>query len=276
MSVSRFAPIADTHSGLNVGLMPPKVVANEGTSWQTTHRHHNETQKYLWKKFKKAEKKIFKGADEVITALMGDAVHGTRDAAGVWNTSLKVQKDAYIACVLPWVNKSSACYSVQGTKFHVGEDGIVEQQYAQELGVYKRATFSKMEIKVQGVRIMLQHKGPKPGSREWTKPNAMFHTLKNAHFHALRMNTEPADIYLWAHFHEYVHGMYEAEGPWGSKIIHGYVLPAWCSPNEYALQNVQALEFANIGTIYFDIEGKDFEMHKFYDSVDVVERVNHG
>ena len=41
-------------------------------------------------------------------------------------------------------------------------------------------------------------------------------------------------------------------------------------------KNVQALEFANIGTIYFDIEGKDFECHKFYDNVDVVERVNHG
>ncbi len=274
--LSRFAPIADTHCGLNVGLMPPKVVANENTSWQTIHKHHNKTQEYLYKKFKKAEKQIFKGADEVITALMGDAVHGTRDATGVWNTSLKVQKDAYIALVLPWVNKSSACYSVQGTKFHVGEDGIVEQQYAQELGVYKRATFSKMEIKIQGVKIMLQHKGPKPGSREWIKKNSMAIMLRDKHFHALKHGIEPADIYLWAHFHEYIYDTHVSEGPWGTKIIHGFVLPAWCSPNEYALQNVQALEFANIGMIYFDIEGDKFEMHKLYDTIDVVERVSHG
>ena len=274
--ISRFAPIADTHCGLNVGLMPSLVIANKGTSWQTDHKPMNKTQKYLLKKFKKAEKIVFKGAGEVITALMGDAVHGTRDAGGIWTNSLKVQKDAYQSCVLPWVNKSSACYSVQGTKWHVGEDGIVDQQYAQELGVYKNATFSKMEIKVQGIKIMLQHKGPKPGSREWTKPNSMFHALRDKHFHALRMGKEPADIYMWAHFHEYVHGIYEADGPWGTKEIHGYVLPAWCSPNEYALQNVQALEFANIGMIYFDIEGSEFKMHKFYDNVDVVERVNHG
>jgi hypothetical protein len=133
-----------------------------------------------------------------------------------------------------------------------------------------------MEIKVQDVRIMLQHKGPRPGSRQWTKSNSMTLMLRDRHFHALQMGTEPADIYLWAHFHEYVHGSYDADGPWGSKEIHGYVLPAWCSPNEYALQNVQALEFANIGMIYFDIEGKDFKMHKMYDTVDVVERVNHG
>lgn len=274
--ISRFAPIADTHCGLNIGLMPPKVIANEGTSWQTAHTHHNETQKYLWKKLKKAEKTIFKGADEVITALMGDGIHGAKDACGIWTASLKVQKDAYIASVLPWVNKSSATYSVMGTKWHVGDDGIVEQAYAQELGVYKRATFAKMEIKIQGVKIMLQHKGPKPGSRTWTKENSMFIALKDRAIHALKEGTEPADIYLWAHFHEYTSGFYEANGPWGSKIIHGYVLPAWCSPNEYALLNVQALEFADVGMIYFDIEGRDFEMHKLYDKVDVVERVNHG
>ena len=40
------------------------------------------------------------------------------------------------------------------------------------------------------------------------------------------------------------------------------------------ITGLQSIE--NIGMVYFDIEGKDFECHKFYDTIDTVERVSHG
>lgn len=274
--ISRVVPISDVHSGLMVGLMPPKVIEYEGTQFERMIRQ-GKTQKWLWKKWTKAHDQIFDGtADEVIVFLMGDAVHGLKDGAGIWTGSLKTQKDAFIESHLIWTNKASASYCVRGTRWHVGDDGIVEDQIAEELGCYKLKSFHKMEVSVQGVRFMLAHKGPKPGSRAWTRPNSMFHTLRDRYFSALRESREPADIYLWGHYHEYVSGFVEAEGPWGTKIIRGYVLPAWCTPNEYALSNVGNLELADVGCVYFDIEDGQVTKYNLFTRFDAVERVEHG
>ena len=123
---------------------------------------------------------------------------------------------------------------------------------------------------------MIAHKGPKPGSREWTRRNGMVLMLNDRYMNALRLGREPSDIYLWGHFHEYVPGYIEAEGPWGSKIISGYVLPAWCTPNEYALENVGNLEVSDVGLIYFDVEDGHVTKHDLFTRFDAVERVKHG
>jgi hypothetical protein len=273
--ISRVVPIADAHSGLKVGLMPPKVIEGEGTQFQRTI-YRGKTQKWLGKKWDKAHDVIFDGtADEVIIFIMGDAVHGLKDTAGIWTGSLKTQKDAFIETHLAWANKASCTYCIRGTRWHVGDDGIVEDQIAQELGCYKLKSFHKMEVEIQGVRFMLAHKGPRPGSRAWTRPNSMFHTLKDRHITALQLGLEPADVYLWGHYHEYVPGFIEAEGPWGAKIISGYVLPAWCTPNEYALEHVGNLEVADVGIVYFDVEDGKVTKHDLWTKFDAVERVSH-
>ena len=274
--ISRVVPIADPHSGLKVGLMPPKVIEAKGTQFQRTLTQ-GTTQKMLWKKWTAAHDRIFDGtADEVIVIFTGDMVHGIKDATGIYTSSYKTQKDAIVQCVLPWVNKASMSYCVRGTRWHVGDDGIVEDQIAQELGCYKHHSFHKLEIEIQGVRFMVAHKGPKPGSRAWLKKNSMLLALNDRYFSALQLGTEPSDVYLWGHFHEYVSGYLEVEGPWGSKIISGYVLPAWCTPNEYALENVGNLEIADVGMIYFDIEDGYLTKHDLFTRYDAVERVKYG
>lgn len=275
--ITRVVPISDTHSGLRVSLMLKKWVTGEGDQ-AITHKP-NRTQKWVHKLWQKKHDIVFDGtADEVVLALMGDAIHGHNRVNEVWTTSLFSQADHYIECLLPWVNKASETYSIAGTRWHVdiGGDNI-EDYIARELGVYRKKSFDKMEVEIDGVRFMLQHKGPKPGTRAWTRENSMLYMLRSIAFRNMQRGTEPADVYLWGHFHEYLPGVATVELPGGFKEIRGYVLPSWCTPNEYALSNVKDLELADVGGIYFDIvDGVLQEPTLMFERFDAVPRVKHG
>lgn len=262
-------PISDTHCGLKVGLMPTKVVDRDSVYYQT------DAQQWLWKRWLQARRIIFKEleqADELVVFLMGDSIHGSGRADEVFSTRLKTQKDTYIDCLLPYTNRATACYCVKGTEWHVGEDGIVEDQAAQELGCYGLKAYDKLEVEVQGIKFMLQHKGPSPGIYRHTKGNVMRAMLRDAYFATLEQSREPADIYLWGHYHEYVPESLMTK----DKELYGYILPAWCVANEYALTHVKNLELSDIGMIYFVIEDGRWELKTFIKSFDNVERVKHA
>lgn len=263
----RLIPIADTHSLLKVGLAPPKFEDRHGV----TH-HHNKAQKYIWKLWQKVQKQALDTKDDIVVVLMGDLIHGDRSPEEVTSVSMKDQKDAVVQCILPYTNKAYKSYAIKGTKYHVGEDGIIEDGIAQELGTHKLKAFDKLEVEIEGFRFMFQHKGPSTGTRAWTKGNVMRAHLRSLAIDAMRQKREPCDYYLWAHFHQYLHECVIVRGPWGEKEIHGYVLPAWCAANEFALAVVKDLELSDIGMIYFDI-GETVTCHKAFERFDNVERV---
>jgi len=280
----RLFPLNDGHTGLKVGLAPETYVEDANTDYERKlNARDSKSQSFLLDLFNEVKADVFDGtADEVISALLGDEIHGNnpKSAGEIWTGSLKSQAEALIQLALPIVNRSSRTYYVKGTAWHMGEDGTVESMIARELGVYKHQPFHKMEVTIGGLRVSMQHKGPKPGSRAWTRENAMFHMLKDLAFEAMKRGEEPADLYLWGHFHEDLGEPYKAIGPWGEKVIYGQVLPAWCLPAEYALANVKKLEYADIGSVYYDIatdgDGHwDLIEHKKVIKKDVVERVVH-
>ena len=233
------------------------------------------SQTWLLNRFNEVVEVVFDGtADEVVTFLMGDEVHGNDEKSipEVWTSSLRDQALAYIELMLPVVNRSSKTYYCKGTDWHMGPDGTIESMIARELGVYKKTPFHKLEVTIGGVHFMLQHKGPKPGSRAWTRDNAMFYMLKDLAFKAMQAGKEPADIYLWAHFHEDLGMTYKAAGPWGEKTIIGQVLPAWCLPAEYAKKSVTTLQYADIGSVFYDIQDGVVTERKMITKRDIVER----
>ena len=273
---SLVVPIADIHSGLKVGLMPPKVVERD----ESPHLQR-PAQKVIWKSWLKRRREIFKMlddgiVDELITFFMGDVIHGNRKPEQVFASSQRTQMDAFVACAKPFTTRSSKAYFLRGTKYHIGEDGIVEDTLAQELGCFGLKSFIKIEVDVQGVKFMLQHKGPRPGSRRWTKGNSMRYFLKDAHITAAQQGRRASDIYLWAHFHEYRREAVEEEYPGG--IFHrakGYLLPAWCAASEYALVNVGNLELSDLGNVYFIVEDGVAKSYKQFTRFDNVVRVKH-
>ena len=277
MSRTIVVPIADMHTMLKIGLMPPKVIEDEGTTYQTTHRQNDFQKKVLWKQWEKVKKHIFGvKCDELVLLLMGDLIHGDKRAYQVYTTRMRTQGDVAIDLLLPYTNRASKTYSVAGTKWHVGEDGSVEDRIAKELGAYNRMAHLKLEVTIQGIRFMLQHKGPTLGSRAWILGNGMRLTLKDASIKALQQGRRASDIYLWGHFHTFHHEPVSVKEPEGDRIIHGYTLPAWTGADEYALEKVKNLEYSHVGLVYFDIQDGKWELKKQYIEFDNIERVRHG
>jgi len=272
---SLIVPIADLHSLLKIGLMPPRVVEYPGTKYQKTH-YQTPTQKWLWRQWKKRKAQIFSiEADELIVFLMGDMIHGDKKGYQVHTTKLRTQSEAAVECLLPYANRATCSYAVAGTQWHVGDDSSEEAWIAHELGCYGHTAYDKMEVTIQGLRFMLQHKGPSLGSRAWLKGNGMRLTLRDAHFKALQNGKTAADVYLWAHWHTYHHEPLELEEPKGHRIIRGFTLPAWCTADEYSLTVVKNLEFSNVGFVYFIVEDGKLEWHRAYTQFDNVTRVKH-
>lgn len=269
-------PIADVHAGLKVGLMPPKVVERD----KSPHLQA-PAQKIIWKRWLKNRLEIFKMldegvVDELIVLFMGDVIHGNKKPEQVFVVNQRAQMDAFVTIAKPFTARASKAYFVRGTKYHIGEDGIVEDTLAQELGCFGLKSFMKLEVDVQGVKFMLQHKGPRPGSRKWTKGNSMRHFLKNAHVTAAQQGRIASDIYLWAHFHEYRREAVEEEYPGDVfRRSKGYILPAWCAASEYALVNVGHLELSDLGNIYFIVEDGKAKSYKQFTRFDNVVRVKH-
>ena len=262
-------PISDTHCGLKVGLMPTKVVDRD------SHYYQTDAQQWLWKRWLQARRKIFKEleqADELVVFLMGDPIHGSGKADECFSPRLKTQKDTFVQCLLPYTNRASSVYCVKGTKWHVGEDGIVEDQIAQELGAHGLKAYDKLEVDIQGVRFMLQHKGPSPGARSWTKGNVVRGVMRTIFFNALKDGRTPADIYIWAHYHEFL----PVPEIIGDHEMFGCILPAWCVANEYALAVIKSLELSDVGMVYFVIEDGKWERKTFVKKFDNVTRIQHA
>jgi hypothetical protein len=277
MSRTIVVPIADMHTMLKIGLMPPKVIEDKGTTYQTTHRQNDFQKKILWKQWEKAKKHIFSlKCDDLVLLLMGDLVHGNKKAHQVYSSVMRTQGDAAIEALLPYSNKAKRVYSVAGTKWHVGEEGSTEDRIAKELGAYKHIAHLKLEVTIQGIRFMLQHKGPTLGSRTWVRGNGMRLTLRDASIQALQEGRSASDIYLWGHFHTFHHEPASVKEPEGDRVIHGFTLPSWCGADEYALEKVKNLEYSDIGLVYFDIQDGGWELRKQYIRFDNIERVNHG
>lgn len=271
--VYRLVPITDVHAGLKLAPMPPKFVEHPGSIYEAIHRP-NETQRFLNKLMAKALKEAKNGEyDELVVVLLGDEVHGVERGYETWTGSPIAQADAYLEVVRPWLAGAKKVYMVNGTSYHMGEGGTIEDYIAREVGAYKRQCFHKLELKLGSIKVMLQHKGPSVGTRAWTRENSMFHHLKDMSIQAMQNGREPADLYLYGHFHTYLPGVFKAKGPWGIKRIEGYVLPAWCAPGEYALSNVRNLELADVGMCWFDIEGDTITEHNLIYDWDAVERV---
>lgn len=253
--ISRLVPIADLHCALKIGLLPPGMIEDKGTDY-ARRKNLGLSQKRLWRFWKKCKDVIFTDeVDEVIVVLMGDLIHGDNKPYQVISTNLLFQAAIAIEALLPFVNRASRAYAVNGSDWHVGADGTLEDYIAKELGCYKRRTFPKMEITIQGVRFMLQHQGPSLGSRAWLEGNGMRLTLKDASIKALKKGKTASDYYLWGHWHTFHHEPVKVEEPGGERLINGYTLPAWCMADEHALKKVKNLEFSDIGITYFDIEG---------------------
>ena len=270
-------PIADMHTMLKIGLMPPRVVENEGTLYQATHRQNKFQKEVLYKRWKKAQKHVLGlKYDELILLLMGDLVHGNKKDYQVYSSTMRTQADAAIELLLPYSNRAKKVYSVAGTKWHVGDEGSTEDRIAKELGAYNRMAHLKLEVTIQGIRFMLQHKGPALGSRAWLRGNGMRLTLKDASIQALQQGRTASDIYLWGHFHTYHHEPVAVKEPNRDRVIHGFTLPGWSGADEYALEKVKNLEYSDIGLVYFDIQDGQWELKKQYIRFDNIERVNHG
>ena len=255
--------------------MPTKVSDKDSVYYQT------EAQKWLWQRWLQARRIIFKEleqADELVIFLMGDAIHGAGKGEEVFTTRLKTQKDTFIDCLLPYTNRATSVYAIKGSPWHVSPDGdgFIEDEIASELGCFGLQAYDKLEISVQNIKFMLQHKGPSLGTRRHTRGNIMRATMRDAHYMALENGREAADIYLWAHFHEFHPEVIIVKTPEGHKEIRGYITPSFTLANEYALARVKNLELSDIGIIWFEITDGEWKLRKKLWTFDNITRVIHN
>lgn len=272
---TRIQFVGDSHVGLRVGLWP-KNYRTEYTEKQSL----TKSQKFIQKQVDRAIKLADEPADERILVLMGDYCHGPGEdyPYEMVTTDGKEQADAFLEAISPLAARSDRIYVIDdASQHHVDPSRIVNRYIAEELGAWGKRPYIKMELRIQGLRILLQHHGPPLGTRPHTLGDPVRRHLRDLHYEAMVRGEEAPDIVVHAHWHHYWREQLRVSGPLGHKTLAAFYIPALCSADQRTLRNVKRLVLSDIGTLALEITDGEVRRIKLFEEFDGnIVRVQHG
>ena len=253
MSRRILAILSDLHSGSTIGLMPPKVITDDGMEIR-----QSQGQKWMWKLWLKYWRMIYElaGDDELHVIVNGDLIEGDHhNTTQIWSKRIKDQKDAAVECLLVPSNRCTQMYITRGTVTHVGESGTVEDDIAKELGAYQLKSHPHLELDVGGVRFDIAHHGASRGRRWWTQTNAWRHILHSEMIRSLEEGKKPPHYIVRSHVHKAPPPVTERMD-WRNVLYEttGIITPAWQLKTEFG-HKISNGELSDIGMYVIEIEG---------------------
>ena len=277
------AAIADMHGGHALGLLNPDTILirqlddhGEQEEWTPDP---TRTQERLWPLYLSLIDKTVQYADgcEIIVFEVGDPVQGSRYTDGLirgvddedqriiafWNLkpliglpNVKIGRlftgtpvhvspgyaDARVASMLDNEFPDRNVRAVHHTRSRIGEDTILDTS----------------------------HHGPHPGSRDWLRGNVARYYLRDRIYRDRRSNKRPADAYIRAHRHVWVHETINDVWWFRRSTHHLTVIPSICGFTSYARYATQSEpELVNGMMLYEIIEGKLTNVESLIDFTDL-------
>ncbi len=265
------AVVADMQVGSTVAICPRRVELIDGGIYQPS-----KAQASMLRYWDKCWQLVYDaaGKDDLLLVANGDLVDGDHhNSYQLWSRRSNDQERAALDLLLEPRQKAKECYLVQGTATHVENGGSSEDRLAQELGAHRARSLHKLSLDVQGVRFLFAHHGPTPGRAEHTRGDAVRRELRNQFYAALRHGYEPPHVCVWSHQHRFIHETISMEYHGRMHVMHGYITPAW----QLATQHIHRLErgpvLADVGLMWFVIEGGRMMWHIELDRRDTTEAV---
>lgn len=179
--------VGDMHVGSKSGLAPELECRGDGQRWLLER----------WGEF--TERALAAAKTHTLCLMLGgdliDGIHHGRTAS--WGT-IKEQRDAAIALLLPLANRAAAIYGILGTEAHAGETGQDDQQVCQELGA--KTANHVWRLTVGGRRLFWSHHGTGV-PRDVTNEDSNMLADARRHYELALRGAEKPDCIIHHHNH---------------------------------------------------------------------------
>lgn len=271
------ALFADTHCGHKHGLLNPETTLYQTRNGEEVPYKPNPTatQKVLWKEYSKNFDKMVEWADgnEIIPIMAGDATNGNKHPAGNISDSIADQIVIARDCLMPWLELSNVEHFrlIVGTQAHSFGASSSEKLLTDILRMSGKDVkfIGHTLLDVDGVKIDTAHHGPSSGIRAWLHGNSARYYLTDRMYEEIQMGNDPPELYVRAHYHEYVKETRNIFGKkmWESNLV---VLPSYCGLTEFARQVTRSVTRITFGTIGVEItDGRLTDIRPFIKTFDL-------
>jgi len=238
---------ADGHSGHRLGLCNPDTVIVRETDdgdWEEVDLERTQTQDMIWDIYLDGIGKVIDlaGGDDIIILNGGDVTHGTKYREGLMPITESEQIQVAVETMKPWLKHKNvkAIRFFSGTPAHVNmgyvtSEAKVAAMLANETNISVRALHHG-RVRVLDKVLDVAHHGPGKGLRWWLDGNQARYYLRDRMAKDFSVGKRPADVYIRAHRHVWVHEVLDMA--LGSEVVlsHITVLPSLCGMDEHSRQ----------------------------------------
>ncbi len=271
--------MADTHGGHKLALLSPETVLLDQDEEGNPKPHTPQltaTQEYLWKLYTGhiEEVKKLAGKDPIHIWHDGDLTQGLKYPHHLVSTRLADQLAIGAYNLKPWlrVPNVKTLRIVTGTEAHNFGEGSAEIAVSEWLASefpktdVRVTAHGLMTIKEMGLEFDFSHHGPQSGSRSWLKGNVARFYLRDLMIREIENRGKPADIYVRAHYHEYVYEVLR-EGKFKSRLL---MTPSYSMIDDHALKVTQSKHMVTNGLVAFElIDGRISEPIELMKTLDI-------
>jgi len=255
----------DTHCGSTVGLCPPEgIELDDGGLYEP-----NKSQRWLWDNWEQAwaEIKSIKRKNKKAKLHLifnGDLIDGDHHRTAQIASPLT---GIHVTCALeslrvPLALKPDSIHILRGTPAHVGRSGGAEEGIARTLRDQGwpvkedpdtgMASSYWRTIKFDDLLFDVKHHG-RMGRRAHTKGPYIRWFAQDIFFNYVMDHETPPDVAIRSHYHQFADSGRIHKVP--TRVV---ALPAWQLATEYVHRVAESL--ADIGLVWFEIDGEDYEM----------------
>lgn len=253
--------LSDPHAGSEDGLMNPDVKLTkfnqdgEPVSFTPALTPNQET---LWYDvFAPAMEQIAEitAGDDVAVILNGDPTQGGVFFEALVSSSQSIQVQIAISNLAPLLALPNvkALRMSASTQVHVYGESSADTSIAGFL----RERYPNVDIRfvnhgvlnIDGVRIDYAHKGPSVGGRSWLRGDDARRYLKDQIMTHVLAKKQPPDLFLRAHYHEYI----EERVRVGEYISHIIITPPLTMMGNYAKDRTRNKFMAQVGLVLTEI-----------------------
>jgi len=201
--------LGDTHVNSTVGLIPPEITFDDGST-----RQSGPEQRWLWEQYqdllKHIEKQKRRHSARVVVVFNGDGPDRNKYSGGydlITLSRAEIVRFTY-ETLIPLRRLADVFITNRGTPAHEGGTGELAELVAQRLDAHKhpdRDTFSwwNVEAEIGGVLFYCGHRPRSTSYYEHTRGNGakrMAHDLWDAYH---RMGDRCPDVFCFSHIHHW-------------------------------------------------------------------------
>lgn len=274
--------MADSHGGMNQGLLSPETVLERDDESGQIHSYSPQLtpfQELLYRLYINHVEQVkqLAGKDQIIFLHVGDLTQGNRFEEN-WVTS-RLSDQIIIAYynLRPWMKlKNVRTVRIsKGTGVHVFKEGsseiLVSKLLVAENPAKSILCIYHGLMKIDDFVVDYAHHGPPAGSREWLKGNVARLYLSDVMKRSLKRGRQPPDLVIRAHYHEYSRAIHIEQ--WGNNdeyISNIVTLPSYCGGGDNGIKASRSRDALHIGLLAFEIvNGKLLDIHRFYETIDL-------